>query len=247
MGRLSPARGIAVVPAVVDSSPVKRLWLPVALVALCAPLAACGSQREAEVSGPEIGQAAPATSPTGRVTGGPGAGGVPKAPALDRGAGAGVGGGAQCTGTELEPSAENLAAVKSATVCLLNVERRARGLGPLRTNVALSRASLGHAKDMVAHHYFAHVSPSGEDMIVRVRRTGYLAGSKRWVIGENLAYGTGAKATPAEMVQAWMASPPHRSNILYGGFKETGLGIALGSPTPGEEAGATYTSGFGAR
>ena len=42
-----------------------------------------------------------------------------------------------------------------------------------------------------------------------------------------------------------MHSPGHRRNVLDGGFREIGIGIAVGSPTGG--AGATYVNEFGSR
>lgn len=45
-----------------------------------------------------------------------------------------------------------------------------------------------------------------------------------WV-GENLIYGTG---TPNQMVQRWMNSPDHKSNILLRQFKLTGVAARKG-------------------
>jgi hypothetical protein len=47
-----------------------------------------------------------------------------------------------------------------------------------------------------------------------------------------------------------MASPPHRANVLHAGFRELGLGIALGAPVAGASAAAgaaTYANQFGRR
>lgn len=41
--------------------------------------------------------------------------------------------------------------------------------------------------------------------------------------GENIAMG---QRTPQEVVQAWMNSPGHRSNILNKNFTEIGVGLA---------------------
>jgi uncharacterized protein YkwD len=42
-----------------------------------------------------------------------------------------------------------------------------------------------------------------------------------------------------------MASAGHRANILSPSFRESGVGVAIGSPQGG--GGATYTHDFGAR
>jgi hypothetical protein len=62
------------------------------------------------------------------------------------------------------------------------------------------------------------------------------------VVGENIGWGQGALTTPRSIVDAWMASPGHRENLLSRDYTEVGLG-ALG--TPGAGAGATYTTDFG--
>ncbi|MEY2533127.1 MAG: hypothetical protein QOF29_1037, partial [bacterium] len=49
----------------------------------------------------------------------------------------GVGAGAACEGTDLAPAADNLPAVVSATLCLLNGERADQGLPPLKENSEL--------------------------------------------------------------------------------------------------------------
>ena len=48
------------------------------------------------------------------------------------------------------------------------------------------------------------------------------------------------------MMRAWMASTPHRANILTGRFREVGIGGVPGTPGSGA-AGGTYTTVFGVR
>jgi uncharacterized protein YkwD len=49
------------------------------------------------------------------------------------------------------------------------------------------------------------------------------------------------------MVNAWMASTPHRANILDGKFREIGLGVVGGVPGRRRASGATFTTDFGVR
>jgi uncharacterized protein YkwD len=66
-------------------------------------------------------------------------------------------------------------------------------------------------------------------------------------VGENLAWGSGALATPAAVITGWMTSPPHRANVLDRRFRHLGLGLAAGAPgAPGSGA-ATYAGLFAAR
>ena len=63
---------------------------------------------------------------------------------------------------------------------------------------------------MVRKRYFSHTSRSGNDMGDRIRSQGYLSGARSWMIGENLAWGSGERSTPRSIVRAWMNSPGHR-------------------------------------
>jgi uncharacterized protein YkwD len=140
-----------------------------------------------------------------------------------------------------------MAAPTSATLCLINVERRARGLAPLSANATLARAARRHANDMMLRNYFAHTSPSGVTFTTRLRRNGYVRSGCSWSAGETLAWGAGGgQATPASRVNAWMHSPPHRAILLGRSFRDAGLGIIGGVPG-NAGTGATYVGEFGRR
>ena len=154
---------------------------------------------------------------------------------------------AECANTGLQPATGNIALVRAAVLCLHNRERSARGLAPLKEHAKLRHAAEGHSAHMVAAGYFAHEAPSGADMADRILGTGYARGAG-WSLGENIAYGIGDLTTAAEIHRAWMRSPGHRANILRRGYREIGIGIALGAPvdTDGYDS-ATYTADFGLR
>ena len=147
---------------------------------------------------------------------------------------------ATCTGADTAGSSKQ--AVR-ATLCLLNAERRAAGLRPLRLDSKLNRAASGHAHDMVAKQYFDHDSQSGAGFDDRIKRTGWTKSRRSWTVGENIGYGTGTYATPRQMVRGWMHSAGHRANILARQFRMIGIGVANGAPSGG--SGATYTTDFG--
>lgn len=142
--------------------------------------------------------------------------------------------------------ASETALAKSA-VCLLNKQRARRGLRKLRLNARLSEAARRHTVDMVRRNYFSHTSRSGADVVDRLTRTGYMRGAHRWVVGENLAWGSGGRSTPRQIMEAWMNSPGHRANILQRRFREIGIGVILGAPRSHNGSAATYTTTFGAR
>lgn len=153
-----------------------------------------------------------------------------------------------CQNTELTPTPANVALVRESVLCLINQERAEHGEQPLIANARLQEAAEGHAGELVADDYFAHVSPSGETPVDRIRQTGYIPGpSVGYVIGENLAWGTYDLSTPKTIVAAWIASPGHLANILEAQYRETGIGITPAVPQSlGEGApGATYAQEFG--
>jgi uncharacterized protein YkwD len=139
----------------------------------------------------------------------------------------------------------SLPAARSATLCLLNLERAKRHLRELRSNHKLELAGLRHARDMVENQYFSHDAPSGQDFVQRIMDTDYVPAHASWFLGENLAWGDQGKSTPRAIVRAWMASPGHRRNILMQAFREIGIAIVVGAPVNGVGEAATYATEFG--
>ena len=129
--------------------------------------------------------------------------------------------------------------------CLLNQERTSRGLSRLRLNEKLSNAADRHSRDMVQRNFFSHDSLSGASFLDRIRRSGYFRSARSWSAGENLAWGSGIRGTPEQIMRAWMNSPGHKANILTGRFREVGIGIAEGAPIRVSLPAATYTTDFG--
>lgn len=99
---------------------------------------------------------------------------------------------------------------------MINAERSAAGLSPLRRDAALERAALAHAKDMAARGYFDHVSPEGQTPRGRLLASGDCG----LLTGENIAKG---QRTTEEVVRDWMASEGHRRNNLNGSFVRGGF------------------------
>jgi uncharacterized protein YkwD len=154
-----------------------------------------------------------------------------------------------CPGADLTPTSENVSEIRTATLCLLNHERARRGLKRLAESPGLRRTAQRYSQAMVAQSFFDHVSPGGSTLLSRVKTTtAYLQNVSTWALGENIAWGTGELATPAETMKGWMASSGHRHNILNRRFRHVGIGIALGAPVDAQGmAAATYTTDFGYR
>ncbi len=137
-------------------------------------------------------------------------------------------------------------AARSALLCLLNRERRRRGLRAVRGNGRLVRAAVGHSRTMVRRRFFAHVGPGSLDLAARLRMARYIPRrGGTWLIGENIGFGRGRMSRPVSMHRAWMRSTPHRAAMLDRRFHEVGIGPTAGSPYG--RRGATFTVDFGYR
>ncbi|MGH2902776.1 MAG: CAP domain-containing protein [Solirubrobacteraceae bacterium] len=153
-----------------------------------------------------------------------------------------------CQNTELAPEPDNIEAIDTATLCLVDQERARNGELPLRPNAKLERAAQGHSEEMVSDDYFAHVAPSGLTPVGRIEATGYVPDAKvGYTLGENIAWGTLQLSTPSAIVAAWIASPEHLANILYSPYVDTAIGVAPEAPAAlaEGEAGAVYSQEFG--
>jgi uncharacterized protein YkwD len=155
----------------------------------------------------------------------------------------------RCVSADAMPGQAAVEDLRAATLCLMNAERTARGLGRLQSEPLLGRVAAGYARQMVRGQFFEHTSPAGSTMLARIKATSYLRDVTSWSVGENLAWGTGTLATPRAMVRAWMQSAEHRANLLDRHFADVGIGVAAGAPValePGE-LGGTYVTDFGRR
>jgi uncharacterized protein YkwD len=154
-----------------------------------------------------------------------------------------------CAGANLHPSAANVLQADAATLCLVNQVRLARGLRPLRANRELGRVARSQVTSMVSHDYFADVRPTGQTPLSLVAVTRYPAHSAEFSIGQNIAWGTEGFTTPAHIVAAWMASPPHREIMLSNIYRNAGVAVMPAVPTmlASSGTGATYAIEFGVR
>lgn len=85
----------------------------------------------------------------------------------------------------------------------------------------LYEAALNHAKDMHAHNYFSHTSPSGENVYHRLVASGYISDAGDILTyGENIAFGNFDITTA---VQKWLASPSHCANMMRSAYQEMAI------------------------
>lgn len=102
-----------------------------------------------------------------------------------------------------------------------NIKRAENGLPGLTSNALLEEAASKKADDMFEKDYWAHDSPDGVTPWVFIKNAGY----DYVYAGENLARGF---ANSEDIVNAWMASPHHRENILSENFNEVGFAVKSG-------------------
>jgi uncharacterized protein YkwD len=116
-------------------------------------------------------------------------------------------------------SAIGLTRAESSVLQEMNRVRAQHGLRRLRYDGHLERAARTHSREMLASNVFAH-GAFGQRM-----RVFGVAGS---FAGENLAWGVGRRGSARATVQAWLASPPHRVNLLRPSFRRAGIGDLIG-------------------
>ena len=86
-------------------------------------------------------------------------------------------------------------------------------------SVGLGAAAAWHSNDMDAHEHFDHDSSDGTPWDQRV-----MSFYNRGWVGENIAWGYGAPFSA--VIDGWMCSAGHRSNIMSDGYEELGTGVS---------------------
>lgn len=102
-----------------------------------------------------------------------------------------------------------------------NATRAQNHLGGLHASSALMRSAQLKAGAIVRCNSFSH-TPCGTAFTRTFQQAGYFRARTR--VGENLYWGTGSLGTPANAVNAWLHSPPHRANLL-GSWRDAGVAI----------------------
>jgi uncharacterized protein YkwD len=107
--------------------------------------------------------------------------------------------------------------------------------GPLTWEAHLTCAARVHSLDMATNDYFDHTNQQGNGPGWRLDQAGYAGGA--W--GENIAAGY---PDPVAVVQGWLDSDGHCSNMLNPGFSLIGVGFAYDG---GSSYGNYWTQTFG--
>jgi len=109
----------------------------------------------------------------------------------------------------------------SLLVTRTNQARHAAGCGQLDVNHDLVAASVQQSEYMAGTGDFSHVGRGGSTFVARARAAGYPQPA-----GENIAWGF---PTADAVMDAWLASPGHRRNILNCDARSIGTGVRYAS------------------
>jgi uncharacterized protein YkwD len=136
-------------------------------------------------------------------------------------------------------SPASLAALNAGVIQEVNAIRRQHGLVAVTVNQRLADAAASHSDEMAADGYFTHASFDGTAFWKRIVHWYGQDGYSFWSVGENLLWSS-PEADATKALRMWMASPPHRANILKASWREVGVaavhmdqgpGIYRGEPT----------------
>ena len=148
-----------------------------------------------------------------------------------------IGDASACPGADDAAAPE--AAQRQAVVCLVNLARSHADRARLGTPSKLRKAAALKGRVVVSCGQLSH-TPCGAAPTEALQRAGY---RYSW-FGENLWLGTWASFSPRQVVESWLASPPHRANILRPGFRHFGVARARANGVFGEPSTAVWVATF---
>ncbi len=115
----------------------------------------------------------------------------------------------------------DLIAVRKEMFARVNALRAGANLAPLTDDPRLDTAAQKHADDMLARHFYSHLTPEGLNPRDRIEDAGFFSP----LVAENIAEG---EFSVADVVDGWMRSEAHRANILDPRMTTLGVGLAVG-------------------
>lgn len=140
---------------------------------------------------------------------------------------------ATATSARSTAGARRYTALEAAIAREVNATRAARGLASLGRSTALSRAADMHTIAMFDTGRFDHELPGMPSFAQRMRRF-YGVGAPVWSGAENLALFGPAAPSAQDVVAAWLASSPHRTNLLDRSWRELGVAVRFSDASGGD-------------
>jgi uncharacterized protein YkwD len=130
---------------------------------------------------------------------------------------------------------------EQAMVDLLNADRAAAGLVPVRVDSRLMAIARARSVDMATRHYFSHTQPDGRnvfDILTAQHITWYGAGEIiAWNNYPTLELSTGNANSQ------WMNSPGHKAIVVSTTLNYIGVGLAIDASTGKKLWTAVYIKG----
>lgn len=137
-------------------------------------------------------------------------------------------------------ASEAEARLQADVLAMVNAVRAEYRLAPLQLNPGLDAAALQHTHQMLSLGYFAHTSANGSPFWQRIERFYPSTHFAFWQVGENMAWGYGS-LDAREAIARWMASPPHRANLLAAVWQQIGVAVQYVQHGPGVYDGLPVT------
>ncbi len=128
-------------------------------------------------------------------------------------------------------SVSSASSLESRMISLINEDRAAEGLNPLRADSSLRAGAMKHSQDMAANNFFSHTSPTYGTFSERAKASGAS------VSAENLSLNGSVERAHASL----MGSAGHRANIMNSNYTRVGIGIVYSS----QKGGYYITQWFG--
>lgn len=130
--------------------------------------------------------------------------------------------------------------------CLVRYARGRAGLRALHISPVLDHAASLKIDADIRCGQFSH-TPCGLGFLTVFSRSGYTGGASGFVVGENLAWSTGAGASPRDVMNMWLHSPEHLRNLLSSQWRDFGLGVRPRFDFLGVRGATLWANEFGAR
>lgn len=117
-------------------------------------------------------------------------------------------------------SAAEPSEVEAQILVLVNRDRTAQGLWPVRLDTRLSDVARAHSREMADTGVVGHVSPRTGNVADRLRRARIVP----QLVGENV----GRAYSASDAQRGFMNSPGHRGNVIDPRMTTVGIGVARG-------------------
>jgi len=126
------------------------------------------------------------------------------------------------------PTAAQISSAEGAVLTLLNKDRTAAGLVPVRADPRLMAIARARSTDMATKGYFSHTQPDGRN-VFDILSAEHVA----WYnAGEIIAWNNYSMDLTAAIANSqWMNSPGHHAIIVSTDFNYVGVGVAVDPAT----------------